>query len=110
MTAWLALVAAVLVASLLPIAAPPGAWGIDKIVHLAVFLMLAVVPAAVLSGSWAILGAESFLLVVGLGIEVAQSFVPGRVGSGGDLLADALGVLVGAAIGRQVWRRLRSLA
>jgi len=110
MIAWLAVVAAVVVASLLPAAAPPGAWGFDKIVHFAVFLILATVPAAVLPRipRWlALLWAGGFLLAVGLGIEIAQTFVPGRVGSIGDLLADAIGVLAGVAAGRQVARRLR---
>ena len=110
MIAWLVVVAAVAVASLLPAAAPPGAWGFDKFVHFAVFLALATVPAAVLPRlprTLALLWAGGFLLAVGLGIETAQTFVPGRVGSVADLLADALGVLAGAVAGRQVSRRLR---
>jgi VanZ family protein len=108
MTAWLVLVTAVVVASLLPAAAPPGAWGLDKIVHFAVFLVLAVAPAAVLPRGWELLCAGVFLVVVGLGIEVAQSFVPGRVGSGDDFFADAVGVFAGVVLGRLVWRRLRA--
>lgn len=103
---WLAAVAAVVVASFVPAAAPPGAWGADKVLHFMVFLFLAAVPAAVLPRRPALLWAEVFVLAVGLGIELVQSFIPGRVGSGGDLLADALGVLIGIAVGRQVWRRL----
>lgn len=104
--AWLAVVISVVVASLIPAAAPPGVWGLDKIVHFGVFLVLTVVPASVLSRNRAMLGAVMFLFAIGLGIEVAQSFVPGRVGSGSDFLADVLGVLAGAVVGRQVWRRL----
>ena len=107
MIAWLALVAAVFVVALQPTAGPPGVWGVDKIIHFGVFLVLAAVPAVVLSGRRAMLGAELFLLAVGLGIEVAQSFIPERVGSGGDFLADVLGILAGVALGRHVWRRLR---
>lgn len=107
MIAWFVVVAAVVVASLLPAAAPPGTWGFDKILHFGVFLVLAAVPAVVLSQNRTMLGAVVILFFVGLGIEIAQSFVPGRVGSGGDFLADVLGVLAGAVAGRQVWRRLR---
>lgn len=106
MTAWLAVVVAVFVVALQPAAGPPGVWGVDKVIHFGVFLVLAAVPAAVLLGRRAMLGAEVFLLAVGLGIEVAQSFIPERVGSGGDFLADVLGVLAGAAVGRKIWRRL----
>ncbi len=106
MTAWLAVVVAVVVAALQPAAGPPGVWGVDKVIHFGVFLVLAAVPAAVLLGRRAMLGSEVFLLAVGLGIEVAQSFIPERVGSGGDFLADVLGVLAGAAVGRKIWRHL----
>ena len=104
--AWLTVVAFVVIASLIPAAAPPGVWGLDKVVHFGVFLVLMAVPASVLSRNRTMLGTIIFLFAVGLGIEVAQSFIPGRVGSGSDFLADVLGVLAGAVVGRQVWRRL----
>lgn len=107
LTVWVMAVAAIFVLAMLPNAAPPGVWGVDKIAHFAVFLALAAIPAAILSGGRTLLWTEVLLLAVGLGIEVAQSFIPGRVGSGGDLLADVLGVLAGVVAGRQVWRRLR---
>jgi len=110
MTVWLALAAAVFVVALLPNAGPPSAWGADKVVHFAVFMVLAAVPAMVLSRGRAMLGAEVFLLGIGLSIELAQSFIPGRVGSGADFLADVLGVLVGVAVGRLLWRRFSVLA
>jgi VanZ family protein len=107
MAAWLVLVGAVFVVALLPSAGPPGLWGIDKIVHFAVFLGLAAVPAAVLPEIRSVLGTQVFLLVVGLGIEATQAFIPGRVGSLGDFLADGLGIAAGMALGRHVWRRWR---
>jgi VanZ family protein len=85
--------------------APPG---VDKVVHVAVFLALAVtgrwagVRAAVLGG---------LLLVYGAVSEVLQAVTPlDRSGSLADLLADAVGIAVGLgawALGERS-RRARS--
>lgn len=100
MILWLILVAVAVVLSLLPATAPPGRHGIDKIVHIVAFFVLAAIPAAVLP-RWAAIGlAMVFLLAVGAGIEFAQTFIPGRQGTGADMLANFAGILVGALAGR----------
>lgn len=97
---WLALILAVVLLSLIPAAAPPGAYGLDKILHLLAFLVLAAIPAAALTGARWVLAAAVFLIVVGGGIEVAQSFVPTRVASGLDWVMDAVGIGLGVVLGR----------
>jgi VanZ family protein len=100
MILWLVLVVVAVVFSLLPAAAPSGRHGIDKIVHIVAFFVLAAIPAAVLPGRAAIWLAMVFLLAVGAGIEFAQAFIPGRQGSGADMLANFAGILLGALAGR----------
>jgi len=97
---WLGLVLTVAVLSLVPAASPPSLHGIDKILHLLAFLALAAIPAAALAGPRSVLLATLFLIAVGVGIEAAQSFVPGRVASSFDLAADVAGVVLGAVLGR----------
>ena len=103
---WLTLVLAVALLSLVPAAAPPGDYGIDKILHLFAFLALAAMPAVVLAETRPILLAALFLIIVGGGIEVAQSFIPGRVAAGLDLAMDVVGVVLGVALGRVASRYL----
>jgi hypothetical protein len=77
---------------------PPAPAGVDKAVHLVLFLALAV------TGRWAGIGAR--VLAVGLlgyaaVSEVLQAVAPlARSGSVGDLAADAAGTVLGLA----VWR------
>jgi len=100
MILWLAMVATAVVLSLLPSMAPPGEYGIDKYAHIVAFLGLAAIPAAVLPRPAAVWLAMLFLFAVGGGIESAQAFIPGRQGSGADMLANCAGILLGALAGR----------
>ena len=43
------------------------------------------------------------LIALGAGLEVGQSFVPGRAMSMGDVMANTLGVLGGLIVGRLIW-------
>ncbi len=87
--------------------APPG---VDKVVHLVVFLALAV------TGRWAGVGAAvlgGLLVLYAAASEVVQAVTPlARSGSVADLLADVAGVVVGLvawALGERA-RRRRSAA
>ncbi len=106
MSLWLAMVAAVVVVSLLPSTAPPGHFGIDKVAHTMVYLVLAIFPAAVLPRTTAVWSVMLLLVIVGVGVELAQSHIVGRQGSAADVLANAAGIALGALAGRQIWRRL----
>ena len=73
--------------------APPG---VDKVVHLLVFLGLAV------TGRWAGVGASvlaGLLVVYGAASEVLQAVTPlARSGSLADLVADVAGVVLGLGV------------
>lgn len=65
----------------------------DKLVHFAMFALLAwLAPRSRLA--WGALAAYA------IATEAAQALVPGRSPDAWDLLADALGILVGAALPR----------
>jgi VanZ family protein len=85
-------------AALQPSMAPPGAYHLDKFVHVGVFAFLGgLASLAVPNRRW-LVGAVFALVLLGAGIEVGQAFVPGRSGSLGDLLGDMMGIAVGIAM------------
>ena len=94
---------AVLVLALMPIVPhimPSTGW--DKSNHMLAFAVLAVL------GLWAYPGRMVVLLLGLLAygglIEVLQSFTPHRFAEWADVLADALGLIVGAGLGRLLRR------
>ena len=82
--------------------APPG---VDKVVHAALFAALAG------TGRWAALGARGLalaLLVYAAGSELVQGLdLLNRSASLADWLADAVGILLGLALGGLLSRRPR---
>jgi len=83
--------------------------GQDKLIHLAAYAVLGVLACRAfatlpcLQGAFVLfVAAFIFALVFGLSDEWHQSFVPGRMADGWDLLADAVGALLGA--GGYCWR------
>ena len=69
-------------------------------------MVLAALPAALLGRLRLVIALGVVLAVVGLGIEVAQSYVPGRNSSEMDLLANCLGIVFGLAAGRLLRRHI----
>ncbi|MPY86648.1 MAG: teicoplanin resistance protein VanZ [Luteitalea sp.] len=102
--AWAALIFVLSSSSELP--KIPGDSG-DKYAHAIVYAVLAALTArALASGAWrgvtwgyACL-ATILATLYGVSDEIHQAFVPGRHPSWGDVMADALGALVGAGL---VW-------
>lgn len=93
---------AVLVLSLAPVTTPMPSTGWDKTNHLLAFSTLAFLGRGAFPGRMvAVLGA---LLAYGGLIEVLQSFTPDRAAEWADLLADAIGLLLGEMLGWLVWR------
>ena len=89
---------------------PPGSWtehwfdGADKVFHLAFFALLWFLglQARLASGKVIAVG----LLLLGGGIELAQAgFTTTRSASWADMVADAAGLLLGAALARWALRR-----
>jgi len=79
---------------------PIKATHIDKVYHLVAFAGFAFTlrVAYLRFSNWTIL---AFSILVGIGIEIAQSFIPNRGFSLGDLLADAMGAVMGVLVA--VW-------
>ena len=96
---------------------PPGVdLGWDKLNHACAFAALAAAACFSLRFERARPAALLALLVYGGLIEIAQTYVPGRNGEWADLLADAVGIAIGALLAaallgaaeRALTRRVRS--
>ncbi len=100
---------AVVIAGLALTPTPPPMPGLpwDKAQHALAFAALAVAgrlsaPAGPRPAAWWLLGCVAY----GAAIELAQMQVPGRSAEGADVLADAVGAVLGlvaAALARRLW-------
>jgi VanZ family protein len=99
LAAWAAAAAVTAIVYLAPQTAPPGDYHADKIVHLLVFFMLGVPlrHAGLRPVGVAILVVVNVSLAVGL--ELAQSFVPGRQFGMLDIAANLMGLGLGVMTG-----------
>ncbi len=98
---WVTVSALVSVLYLLPEAGPPGEAQIDKLAHLAAFSAVGVAtwPATQQPRPFFYL----FLIgcALGIGLECLQALVPQRHFSVLDILANMVGIAIGAAAGRR---------
>ncbi len=103
---WLLAIAVVIGVCLLPGAdLPPMPRDIDKIEHALAFFVLAASAVQIFRPGRALLGASAGLVLLGMGIELAQAaFTVDRSGDPMDALADTIGVLCGLAIVLTPWR------
>ena len=96
------------------LAGPLGV-GADKWVHAASYAVIA--GLAVLDGrprraAFGVVGLVAVVLAVAAvaaGVEAVQSLVPGRTASGGDIVANTVGAVVGAVTGTWVTARRRRI-
>lgn len=103
---WMLLFGATLFGSLSTTVGPPALFPhADKVFHFGAWAMLSGLAIVAFAGRFNRLAIPSALLVAGAGIEVAQSFIPGRSGSYEDLAANAAGIAIGSLVGL-VLRRL----
>jgi VanZ family protein len=98
---WILLVVVLFPGHILPQTAPPGTdigfdISLDKLLHLAIFAGLAALPTLFARRKLPYLMA---VLIMAGGFEALQLFIPGRWGSLGDVLANLIGLTVGAALG-----------
>ena len=102
---WAASVALVIYLSLSPkLEIPYDFNNADKVAHLLAYLWLAALPFfAFLTPKSALVGA-SCMVPLGIGLEFAQSYVPGRCFSVADMTANCLGVILGIGLVRSVKR------
>ena len=89
----------------------PNISNIDKLVHCLVYAVLGLTAIFALTPQfrqrrpWLASGVVVlFCLFYGISDEFHQSFIPGRISSGADLAADALGGVV-AVVGYWAWRQ-----
>ena len=79
----------------------------DKLQHIVAFLCLGACAALSLpAGRWSALAAGLSMLAFGIVIEAVQMHIPQRSAEWQDVVADALGVLVGlalVALARRFW-------
>lgn len=92
-----ALVSVLVLALLPPQAAEPISFGWDKANHLIAFAVLAVLGRSAFPGRGGAVLAG--LLVYGALIEVAQAMTPLRTAQWADVLADAVGIVIGWGAG-----------
>jgi len=94
----------VVVLSLLPQDIAPHVDVGDKVQHLIAYLCLALAGGIAFPDRRFLLALGLGLIALGVSLEIAQAFVPGRFASIGDVAANTLGVAVGLAIARLIPR------
>lgn len=81
--------------------APLEPW--DKVAHLVLYSIFALLGSRIVTNKKQFLYLCAGVVVYSGLMEIIQSFVPGRVMSGYDLLANAIGVIAGASIAKWVF-------
>lgn len=110
---WLLAMAVVITGELLPGDSPMLAWigyfhVSDKLLHFVAYTGLAVIPVFGFRLPAGLASAASMILL-GIALEFLQRLVPGRSFGVADMVANALGVFAGVALGllgRQLYSRL----
>ncbi|HOG12957.1 MAG TPA: VanZ family protein [Smithellaceae bacterium] len=85
---------------------PVDFWNADKLYHCAAYGWLALLPAIGFADRRAALSAAFSMIILGLLLEAGQYFIPGRMFSVLDILANTLGVMLGILPGRFIGKRL----
>ncbi|MEW6714012.1 MAG: VanZ family protein [Nitrospirota bacterium] len=87
---------------------PPLIHGTDKIIHTIVYFMLAILLyfSFLKSGlrKHILLISLVFAVIYGVSDEIHQYYVPGRIASIGDVVADSLGALIGSFLAAKLNR------
>lgn len=84
---------------------PPEGPGMDKIVHFAGYMVLALQAQPVFSTRRAALIAALCMIPFGIAMEIGQDYVPGRQADAFDAMANSFGALMGIAVA-PAFRRL----
>lgn len=103
--AWAASVILVVYLSLSPrLETPYDFVHFDKIVHLLAYLWLAALPFFAFPFPKTALAGALSMVPMGIGLEFAQAYIPGRCFSVADLSANCLGVMMGIWLARSAKR------
>lgn len=104
---WGVSICAVVFLSLVPrVELPVDFWNADKLYHCAAYGWLALLPVMGFADRRTALYAALSAILLGMLLEVGQYFVPGRMFSVPDILANMLGVILGIFLGRFIGKRL----
>jgi VanZ family protein len=108
---WTAAILTVCVGELVPGGSAPLTWvdslGFsDKVEHFTAYFGLAVIPVLGFESRRGILAALS-MIVLGVLLDFAQKFIPGRDFDWADIAANTVGVFAGLAVGRVILLVLR---
>lgn len=107
MTLWLASVVGVCFISLQPrVEMPVDFWQADKVYHLLAYGWLGLLPFGAFFNLAQARTAALAMIPLGIVLELAQAFIPGRFASWIDLVANVLGVLLALAAARLIRRCL----
>jgi VanZ family protein len=104
---WGLLVLVVVVLSLLPIPQDQTFIQIpfaDKVVHFLTYFILTIIALISSTQKHSLLMILAIQILIGVCVEVAQSFIPGRTPEFLDVLANSLGVLFGALVYFPFWK------
>ena len=88
---------AVITLSVIPQGTVPDPGISDKFAHLLAYAALALAGGIACRGSRLVIILAAGLLLLGIGLEFVQAFIPGRSASGYDGLANAFGIALGSA-------------
>jgi len=103
---WGVSIGAVVFLSLVPrVELPVDFWNADKLYHCAAYGWLALLPVIGFADRRTALYAALSAILLGILLEVGQYFVPGRMFSVPDILANMLGVILGIFLGRFIRKR-----
>ena len=94
----------------------PAIWGLDKVLHFAEYLVLALLTMRAATTSWppngpgavGLVGITLTLLALAAVDEWHQTLIPSRHASCLDLLADWSGLVAGVALGKSLTRHSRN--
>jgi len=79
---------------------------LDNVLHFAIFLLLALVSPFAFHARSKIFSALLFLALLGIALELCQGFIPNRMCTLADASANILGLILGAAAGFWLRKRL----
>lgn len=98
---WAVSVCFVIYFSLVPkVEFPVDFWNADKLYHLIAYCWLSILPMVGYSERNFALKASLSMILLGILLETAQFYIPGRTFSVADIIMNTLGVILGIYAGR----------
>ncbi|MBT7605496.1 MAG: VanZ family protein [Kordiimonadaceae bacterium] len=81
----------------------------DKVAHFLIYFILTFIALLSSTKKHSLLSILAIQILIGICLEVAQSFIPGRFPEFLDVIANSLGVLVGALV-YFIFQKIKSIA